>query len=256
MNDDSSVSADSLFLQAIELDSEEARRSFLADSCGQNPALMTEVQSLIESHFQSEGFLECALPDLLNADPDVTVVNSSGRAPNDTSRVNLNDTECFQPKTTFVPAFLSPSETAGSLGRLGSYEVLSVIGQGGMGAVLRARDERLQRTVAIKVLLPHLVSDSGFRERFLREARAAAAIRSPWVVTIHAVEAEHEPPYLVLEHVEGGTLADLFAGDQRLPVIRGCRWLMSCGWRLMWLRGWRQHIVGASFIGTSSLRTC
>ena len=106
MNDDSSVSADSLFLQAIELDSEEARRSFLADSCGQNPALMTEVQSLIESHFQSEGFLECSLPDLLNADPDVTVVNSSGRAPNDTSRVNLNDTECFQPKTTFVPAFL------------------------------------------------------------------------------------------------------------------------------------------------------
>jgi serine/threonine protein kinase len=86
--------------------------------------------------------------------------------------------------------FLGLTDRAGSLGRLGLYEVLEQVGQGGMGLVLRAWDERLNRVVAIKVLLPALASDLLARRRFLREARAAAAVCHEPVVTIHAVDVD------------------------------------------------------------------
>src|SRR5439155_17651983 len=84
--------------------------------------------------------------------------------------------------------FLGPSTKPGSLGRLAHYEVLEVLGQGGFGIVLKAFDEKLHRLVAIKVMAPQLASTSPPRKRFLREARAAAAIRHENVVGIYAVE--------------------------------------------------------------------
>src|SRR5262249_12183610 len=99
-------------------------------------------------------------------------------------------------------------EKAGSLGRLAHYEILEVIGQGGMGIVLRAFDEKLHRVVAIKVMAPSLAATSPPRKRFLREARAAAAVRHEHVVDIHAVE-EQPIPYLVMEYVAGETLQQM-----------------------------------------------
>ena len=84
--------------------------------------------------------------------------------------------------------FLSPSDEAGPLGRLGHYEVLEVIGRGGMGIVLQAFDEKLHRVVAIKVMAPQLATSATARKRFIREAQAAAAVSHDHVVTIHAVE--------------------------------------------------------------------
>jgi serine/threonine protein kinase len=103
-------------------------------------------------------------------------------------------------------SFLSPSEKPGQLGRLGPYEVLEVIGRGGMGVVLKAFDPSLQRVVAIKVLAPHLAASGTARRRFTREARAAAAVSHDHVVTIFAVEENHRPPYLVMQYVAGRSL--------------------------------------------------
>ncbi len=91
-------------------------------------------------------------------------------------------------------------------GVLGHYRLQSVIGRGGMGLVIRARDTRLERDVAIKVLATTVSGDTATHERFLREARAAAAVRHTNVVTIYAVEIISDIPFLVMELVDGVTL--------------------------------------------------
>lgn len=91
-------------------------------------------------------------------------------------------------------------------GVLGHYKLQSVIGRGGMGLVVRAHDTRLDRNVAIKVLATTVSGDTATHERFLREARAAAAVRHTHVVTIYAVEIISDIPFLVMELVDGVTL--------------------------------------------------
>ncbi|MCH7990477.1 MAG: zf-HC2 domain-containing protein, partial [Planctomycetes bacterium] len=83
--------------------------------------------------------------------------------------------------------FLDPSQQPDSMGRLGTYEVMGVIGSGGMGVVLKAFDAALNRYVAIKVLAPHLGSSGTARKRFSREAQAAAAVVHDNVIAIHGV---------------------------------------------------------------------
>ncbi len=96
--------------------------------------------------------------------------------------------------------------TAGS--RLGPYEILDRLGAGGMGEVYKARDTRLERSVAIKVLPEHLSSNSDLRARFEREARAASALNHPNICTLHDIGQHDGIDYVVLEHLEGETLAD------------------------------------------------
>ena len=93
---------------------------------------------------------------------------------------------------------------------LGPYEVLALIGAGGMGEVYRARDPRLDREVAIKVLPPDRVADEGRRQRFLREASAAATLTHPHIVTIHEIESADGIDFLVMEYVRGKSLDALF----------------------------------------------
>jgi serine/threonine protein kinase len=102
--------------------------------------------------------------------------------------------------------FLSPSDKPGQLGRLDRYEVLEEIGRGGMGVVLKAFDPSLHRVVAIKVLAPQLATSGVARKRFLREARAAAAVTHEHIVTIHAVDEANGLPYLVMQYVPGLSL--------------------------------------------------
>jgi hypothetical protein len=101
--------------------------------------------------------------------------------------------------------FLEPSDRPGYRGRLGTYYIHDVIGRGGMGIVLRALDAKLNRIVAVKVLAPEWAANPNARRRFLREARAAAAVSHPHVVTIHAVD-DDRLPYLVMECVVGQSL--------------------------------------------------
>src|SRR6516165_1538338 len=96
-------------------------------------------------------------------------------------------------------SFLGPPSAPGSLGRLDQFEVLEVIGHGSTGVVLRARDTKLERIVALKVLAAPLVVSGTARQRFAREARAAAAVHDEHVVAIHAVYDEAPVPSLLRE---------------------------------------------------------
>src|SRR5882757_1324601 len=91
--------------------------------------------------------------------------------------------------------------------RLGPYEILSSIGAGGMGEVYRARDTRLDRTVAIKVLPTHVADRSELRERFEREARTIASLNHPHICTLFDIGQQDGINYLVMEYLEGETLA-------------------------------------------------
>jgi eukaryotic-like serine/threonine-protein kinase len=102
---------------------------------------------------------------------------------------------------------------------LGSYEIIAAIGFGGMCEVYRARDRRLNRDVAVKVLPPDLHEDEAERERFTREARAVAAINHPGIVTIHSIEEASGLQFLTMELVEGRTLGDLIP-ETGWPVDR------------------------------------
>jgi putative ABC transport system ATP-binding protein len=91
--------------------------------------------------------------------------------------------------------------------RLGPYEILAAIGAGGMGEVYRARDTRLDRIVAIKVLPPHLADGSELRERFEREAKTIASLNHPHICTLHDIGHQDGIDFLVMEYLEGETLA-------------------------------------------------
>ena len=92
--------------------------------------------------------------------------------------------------------------------KLGPYEILSPIGAGGMGEVYKATDTRLDRTVAIKVLPSHVSDNPDVRARFEREARTISQLNHPHICTLHDVGRENGVDFLVMEHIEGETLAD------------------------------------------------
>src|SRR5947209_2928858 len=102
--------------------------------------------------------------------------------------------------------FLRPTDTPGVLGMLGDYEVQEVIGQGGMGVVLKAFDPALHRLVAIKVMAPALAGSATARLRFTREAKAAAAVSHDHVVVVHGVHETAGLPYLVMKYIAGESL--------------------------------------------------
>lgn len=91
--------------------------------------------------------------------------------------------------------------------RLGPYEILAPIGAGGMGEVYRAKDTRLDRTVAIKVLPSHLSADPERKQRFEREARAISSLNHPHICILHDIGHQDGIDYLVMEYLEGESLA-------------------------------------------------
>jgi len=101
---------------------------------------------------------------------------------------------------------------AASGSRLGPYEILDLLGAGGMGEVYKARDTRLKRLVAIKVLPPERMADEGHKRRFVQEAQAASALNHSNIITIHDIAADGGRDYIVMEHVAGKTLQGLIPG--------------------------------------------
>jgi WD40 repeat protein len=117
-------------------------------------------------------------------------------------------TEAEAPVADVPLDFLDPPQDPGHLGRLGHYEVLEVIGRGGMGIVLKAFDASLHRVVAIKVLAPQLATTAAARSRFEREGKAAAAVGHEHVVAIYGVDEVRGLPYLVMEYIAGVSLQE------------------------------------------------
>src|SRR5512134_545626 len=106
--------------------------------------------------------------------------------------------------------------SAGS--RLGSYEILSPLGAGGMGEVYRAKDSKLGREAAVKVLPEALAADPERRQRFEQEARSASALNHPNILTIYDIGQTNGTVYIAMELVEGRTLRELVASGEPLPT--------------------------------------
>ena len=155
--------------------SESDRTAFLANACAGDEALLREVQSLLAQPASSPGFLE---------GPAVAVAAQ-------------------------MVSDIGESALTGR--RLGVYHVHARIGAGGMGEVYRARDTKLGRDVAIKILPPHFTSDPERLARFEREARVLASLNHPHIGAIYGLEEADGVRALVLELVEGETLADRIA---------------------------------------------
>ena len=114
---------------------------------------------------------------------------------------------------------LAPTDNPHNLGRLGGYEVTGVVGAGGMGVVLKAVDHSLDRVVAIKVMSPRLANSGTARKRFLREAKAAAAVLHPNVIPIHGVDGNNDLPHLVMSYVRGGSLQKRIEQEGPLSTV-------------------------------------
>jgi serine/threonine protein kinase len=162
-----------LYHAALARDAGE-REVFLREACGADEALRQEVASLLAQGASAEGFL---------GTPAVAVAAGLGSA---------------------------RSPLVGR--RIGVYEIQAAIGAGGMGDVYRARDTKLGRDVAIKVLPPIFVADRERRARFEREARLLASLNHPNIAAIHGFEESGEVHALVLELVEGPTIAERIVG--------------------------------------------
>ena len=128
--------------------------------------------------------------------------------------------------------------------RLGPYEILSPLGAGGMGEVYRARDTRLGREVAIKVLPAALASDPERLKRFEREARSASSLNHPNIVTIYDIGSADSVSYIAMELVTGRAAAGGARATER------CRSGSSCRSARRSPRGWRRRTPRGSCIGT------
>lgn len=196
---------ETIFAAALEKPDPAERSAFLAEACGNDAELRRRVEGLLAAHEKADTFLE--RPAVSMPDPDAAATRAfSPTSDTDATRTGTAGT----PRPDADPddeaiGFLSPPRRPDSLGRLGHYEILQVLGRGGFGIVFRAFDDVLQRVVAVKVLAPQMAATSPARKRFLREARSGAQIHHENVVQIHATE-EQPLPYLVMEFVSGETL--------------------------------------------------
>ncbi len=120
--------------------------------------------------------------------------------------------------------FLEAPRREDEIGRLGAYRVLRLLGAGAMGLVFLAEDERLRRSVALKVLHPRLAEKPEARTRFLREARAMAAIAHENIVSVHHVEETGTTPFLVMPLLSGLPLSTWLKQNPRPPLATVLRW--------------------------------
>jgi uncharacterized protein (TIGR03067 family) len=203
---------ETIFAAALEKADRAERSAYLDSACGDNAEQRKRLDALLAAHDRAGGFLE--RPAVAPADPDAAPTRAyrhpGAAAPGDGP--TRTHGEVTEDDTDDALAFLEPPGRPDSLGRIGHYEVLEVLGRGGFGIVFRAFDETLQRVVAVKMLAPSMAATSPARKRFLREAHSAARIQHENVVRIHAIE-EQPLPYLVMEFIPGETL------QQRLDRI-------------------------------------
>ena len=176
----------------LACDSPADRAAALA---GCDPAVREEVEALAAAHDGAGSFLGNPLVDAAAFDRTRAEAPTAGDVRTDPESVDT----------------------------LGPYRLLETVGRGGMGIVRRAEDPHLNRTVAVKMLAPEFAAHAVARRRFAREARAAAAVSHPHVVTIHAVEPDGPVPYLVMEYVAGRSLREKLEAEGALELTETLR---------------------------------
>jgi predicted ATPase len=192
MNTDRWKQIDSL-LQAVLGCPPEQRDAFLRHACAGDPALEREVRSLLMSQQQAGSFLES--PALEVAARAIAHEHCEGAPEGGQKGSDL----------------LAPGT------KLGPYEIVAALGAGGMGEVYRARDTRLERSVAIKILPAAFSADRERLHRFEREARLASALNHPNIVTIYELGQDGSTHYIAMELIEGKTVSDLLTSGA-LPI--------------------------------------
>ena len=184
-----------LYHSATALPSHE-RVAFLAQACGQDQGLLDEVQSLLDQGVTAEGWLDLPAVAML-----AKAIASAARG-----------TAVSSERPTDVRKLIGKT--------MGHYHILEQLGAGGMGAVYRARDHRLRRDVALKVLTIDVASHTEQRARILSEARAASALNHPAITTIYEVGEDGEQLFIVMELVQGKSLRELLcAGPLQTHVV-------------------------------------
>jgi WD40 repeat protein/predicted Ser/Thr protein kinase len=184
-----------IFVEAMEKDDPAERAAFLEEACAGDPDLRRRIEALLRSHATAGDFLDMPAAEQLAA-------GSGIRADRGRSGAGL-----APPPERFedgVPLdFLAPSRRPGSLGRLGHYEVLQVIGQGGMGTVYEAEQDSPRRTVALKVVRPGFASPA-INKRFTHEAQILARLHHPGIAQVYeAGLADDGQPYFAMEFIHG-----------------------------------------------------
>jgi hypothetical protein len=169
-----------IFKSAISLDA-ESRSAYLAAQCGVDESLRVEVEKLLDSHRQAsaENFID-------------------GVAAQDAAPLLVDDHEIEE-----TPAVLEQGQ------QFGAYEILGAIGAGGMGEVYLAKDSRLDRTVALKVLWQDIALDKRRMQRFRQEARVASSLNQPNILTVFEFGEVEGLTFLATEYVDGETLRNL-----------------------------------------------
>ena len=151
----------------------EERQNFIHQACGENKTLLAEVESLLSSLDSAESFMETP-----------AVAEVAGMIEIETRKLEAG--KCF-----------------------GHYEIIKQIGVGGMGEVYLARDKKLDRQVAVKILNEKLIGDNASLQRFIREAKAASALNHPNILVIHEIGGSPNAHFIVSEHIKGKTLREV-----------------------------------------------
>ena len=204
------------------------RAAFLAAASEGDRELRAEVAAMLEAHERSAGILDAGpeTPDVLGqaesatqpADPTIEAgsgPSDSLRTPSRLSRLGRRLMAALSPKAAPAPKVPSQSQEPDVLphgSRIGRYVVAERLGSGGMGIVFRARDSQLDRFVALKLLPAALNADERARQRFLVEAKAAAALDHPNICTVHEIgSTADDRMYIVMAYYRGATLKEKMA---------------------------------------------
>lgn len=209
-----------IFQIAYAIEDPALRLRFLDEACEHNEELRKRLEVLLTATGQAAHFLSVPAFELI----DRVKLLSAHDSQADTSDASQLETQLApdhsQPSATSHTKldYLQASSTPDALGALGHYEIVKQLGQGAFGTVFKAFDPRLNRYVAIKVLAPELAAQAGFRQRFLREARSAAAVKHPNIVLVYEVE-EQPIPFIVMELIDGPSLQQYYDAGQRFSLL-------------------------------------
>ncbi len=227
---------DSLLRQMVDgslpLDTEHAVAEHLNECT--NCQARLETLTSVDAAWQDTKEALAAAPDDIQSEFELDISQNllAASKPSHKSAVSRSAEETDRPETAaraksdaatehWVQNHLEPSSDDGRfLGTLDGIPIRSVVGQGGMGVVLRAHDAALNRELAIKLLSPMLASIGTSRQRFFREAQAAAAVVHPNIVPIYAVSEDSKLPYLSMPYVSGGNLQQLIQRDGQQDLAR------------------------------------
>jgi hypothetical protein len=169
-----------------------------------SPAELKDVEDHVSDCERCRQLLEVPQSDPQWQDEIVPILRTPLESPHDAG--DHDERGCEGESLESILRLLGPTDDPHMLGRIGSYEVVGVIGRGGMGVVFKAYEGALNRFVAIKMLLPHLAASGAARKRFAREGQAAAAVIDDNVMPIYSVAEWQGVPYLVTQYSRGATL--------------------------------------------------